>query len=54
MKTLTKAAIGLSAAGAAYILIQKSRHEVSIEAPAGVDVHGFVKSGYEVEDYRYK
>jgi CubicO group peptidase (beta-lactamase class C family) len=50
MKTLTKAVIGLSAAGAAgaaYVLIQKSRSEVSVEAPNRVDVHGFVSAGYE-------
>lgn len=47
MKTLTKAVIGLSAAGAAYLLIQKSRNEASLEVPQRVDIHGFVKSGYE-------
>jgi CubicO group peptidase (beta-lactamase class C family) len=50
MKTLTKAVVGLSAAGAAgaaYVLIQKSRHEISAEAPARVEIHGFVSTGYE-------
>lgn len=50
MKTLTKAVIGLSAAGAAgaaYLLIQKSRHEISAEAANHVDIHGFVSPGFE-------
>jgi len=48
MKTLTKAAIGLSAAGAAgaYVMIQKSRREMSV-AQHRREVHGFVSSGYE-------
>lgn len=50
MKTLTKAVIGLSAAGAAgaaYVLIQKSKNEVSVEAANRVDIHGFVSPGFE-------
>jgi len=47
MKTLTKALIGLSAAGAAYVLIQKSKNEIAVEAPRGAEIHGFVSSGYE-------
>ena len=50
MKTLTKAAIGLSAAGAAgavYVAIQKSRNEISAKGPTRIEVHGFVSSGYE-------
>ena len=50
MKTLTKAVIGLSAAGAAgaaYVAIQKSRNDVSAEIPTRVEIHGFVSSGYE-------
>jgi CubicO group peptidase (beta-lactamase class C family) len=50
MKTLTKAVIGLSAAGAAgaaYVLIQKSRNEVSVEAVNRLDIHGFVSAGFE-------
>jgi CubicO group peptidase (beta-lactamase class C family) len=50
MKTLTKAAIGLSAAGAAgaaYVLIKKSRNEVVAETRRNVDVHGFVSPGFE-------
>ena len=47
MKKLTKTVIGLSAAGAAYVLVQKSRNAVAVEAPNRVDIHGFVSSGYE-------
>ena len=50
MKTLTKAAIGLSAAGAAgaaYVLIKKSRNEVVAETRKHVEVHGFVSPGFE-------
>ena len=49
MKTtpLTKAVIGLTAAGAAYALIQKRKHAVASEAPATAAIHGFVSSGYE-------
>jgi CubicO group peptidase (beta-lactamase class C family) len=46
---LTKAMIGLTAvgaAGAAYVLVQKRRHAESIPAK-GVEVHGYVNSGYE-------
>jgi hypothetical protein len=50
MKTLTKAVVGLSAAGAAgaaYVLIQKGRNEISAEAGNCVEIHGFVSTGYE-------
>ena len=50
MKKLTKAVIGLSAvgaAGAAYILIQKSRNGVAGEAPSLAEIHGFVRPGFE-------
>ena len=50
MKKLTKAVIGLSAAagaGAAYVLIQKSRNEIAGEAPSRAEIHGFVSSGFE-------
>ncbi|HZM98606.1 MAG TPA: serine hydrolase domain-containing protein [Pyrinomonadaceae bacterium] len=46
---LTKAMIGLTAAGAAgaaYVLVQKRRHAESIPAES-VEVHGYVNSGYE-------
>jgi CubicO group peptidase (beta-lactamase class C family) len=47
MKTLTKAVIGLSAAGAAYVGVQKIRHGVSDEPENHDEIHGFVSSGYE-------
>jgi CubicO group peptidase (beta-lactamase class C family) len=47
MRTLTKAVIGLSAAGAAYVLVQKSRHAISVEVPTRAQIHGFVSPGYE-------
>ena len=47
MKTLTKAVIGLSAAGAAYVGVQKIRHAVSDEAAESVEIHGFISPGFE-------
>ena len=47
MKTLTKAVIGLLAAGAAYLLVQKSRNEISLQVPKHPEIHGVVSSGYE-------
>ncbi|HET6891533.1 MAG TPA: serine hydrolase domain-containing protein [Pyrinomonadaceae bacterium] len=47
MKTLTKAVIGLSAAGAAYVGVQKIRQRASDEPENRVEIHGFVSSGYE-------
>lgn len=47
MRTLTKAAIGLSAVGAAYLLVQKGRDVVSSETKKHVDIYGYVNSGYE-------
>jgi hypothetical protein len=47
MKTLTKAVIGISAAGAAYVGVQKIRHAVSDEHEERVQIHGFVSRGYE-------
>lgn len=47
MKTLTKAVIGLSAAGVAYVLVQKSRNASSVEVPTRVQIHGFVSAGFE-------
>ena len=44
---LTKAVIGLTAAGAAYVLVQKTRHAISNEARSRAEIHGFVTSGYE-------
>jgi len=45
MKPLTKAAIALSAAGAAYLWYRKNTDEMSVESP--VEIHGFVKEGFE-------
>jgi CubicO group peptidase (beta-lactamase class C family) len=47
MKTLTKAALGLSAAGAAYVGVQKIRHAKSESVEKSVAIHGFVSPGYE-------
>lgn len=44
---LTKAAIGLTAAGAAYVLVQKRRHAFASEASTGAEIHGFVHPDYE-------
>ena len=43
---LTKAALGLTAAGAAYVLVQKGRHGSRATSSSG-EIHGFVHSGYE-------
>ena len=45
--TLTKAALGLTAAGAAYVLVQKRKHAVSSETTRRTEIHGFVSKGYE-------
>lgn len=47
MKPLATAAIGLTAAGAAYVLVQKRRHALADQASAETEIHGFVQSGYE-------
>jgi CubicO group peptidase (beta-lactamase class C family) len=50
MKRLTKAVIGLSAAGAAgaaYVWVEKRKHAAANEAQNRVDIHGFVSRGYE-------
>ena len=44
---LTKTAIGLTAAGAAYVLVQKKRAAATLEAIKLVEIHGFVSPGYE-------
>ena len=44
MKTVTKAVIGLSAAGVAYLLVQKSRNEICVEALNRATIHGFVST----------
>ena len=47
MNSLAKAAIGLTAAGAAYVLVQKRKHALSTEASTGAEIHGFANPGYE-------
>jgi CubicO group peptidase (beta-lactamase class C family) len=47
MRLITKAAIGLGAAGAAYVLIQKTRHAMFDEGQNPVGIHGFVSAGFE-------
>jgi CubicO group peptidase (beta-lactamase class C family) len=47
LNPLTKAVIGLTAAGAAYVLVQKRRNIISNEAPGRAEIHGFVSNGYE-------
>jgi len=47
---LTKAMIGLTAAGAAgaaYVLVQKRRHAATSDAASRAEIHGFVGPGYE-------
>lgn len=44
---LAKAAIGLTAAGAAYVLVQKRKHAIATETSAARAIHGFVSNGYE-------
>ena len=44
---LTKAMIGLTAAGAAYVLVQKRKHVAASHSSKEVAIHGFVSSGYE-------
>lgn len=47
MKTLTKAIIGLTAAGAAYALLQNRKNALAEEARQPAEIHGFVKEGFE-------
>jgi len=47
LNPLAKTAIGLTAAGAAYVLVQKKRHALSNESSTGAEIHGFVHNGYE-------
>ena len=44
---VTKAIVGLTAAGAAYVWVQKRRAASSVELAHPVDIHGFVNPGYE-------
>ena len=45
MKTLTKAIIGLTAAGMTYALVQQRKKPETAEKP--VEIHGFVSAGFE-------
>ena len=47
IKPVAGALIGLTAAGTAYVLIQKRKEASSIEAAKPVEIHGFVSRGYE-------
>jgi CubicO group peptidase (beta-lactamase class C family) len=48
IKPLTKAAvIGLTAAGAAYVLVHKRKDIAAREAAKAAEIHGFVSPGYE-------
>lgn len=47
LKPFTTAAIGLTAAGAAYVLVQKKRAASAGESARAVEIHGFVSPGYE-------
>lgn len=44
---LTKAIVGLTAAGAAYVWVQQRRNAMPVEVSPPVETHGFVSSGYE-------
>ena len=44
---LTKMIVGLTAAGAAYVWIQKRRNGTFVEVSQPIEIHGFVSSGYE-------
>ena len=44
---LAKAAIGLTAAGAAYVLVQKRKATSANESIKAAEIHGFVTPGYE-------
>jgi CubicO group peptidase (beta-lactamase class C family) len=47
MKLLTKAVIGIGAAGAAYVLVQKRKKAMFDEAHNRAEIHGFVSPGFE-------
>ena len=47
IRPLTTAAIGLTVAGAAYVLVQKRKQAISTEVVKPVEIHGFVSPGYE-------
>jgi CubicO group peptidase (beta-lactamase class C family) len=47
MKLLTKATLGLAAAGAAYVAVQKLSHATSSATEHAAEIHGFVSNGFE-------
>ena len=47
MKLITKATLGLAAAGTAYVLVQKARHAGTSETHTAAEIHGFVSQGFE-------
>lgn len=47
MNRLTKAAIGLTAAGATYVWVQKRKNAAASEASNRAEIHGYVSCGYE-------
>jgi CubicO group peptidase (beta-lactamase class C family) len=47
IKPVAGALIGLTAAGAAYVLVQKRKEAASIQTARPVEIHGFVSPGYE-------
>jgi CubicO group peptidase (beta-lactamase class C family) len=47
LNPLTKAAIGFTAVGAAYVLAQKGRHARARATSTGAEIHGFVHGDYE-------
>ena len=47
MRTLTKATLGLAAAGAAYVAVQRLRPVTSDETKPAASINGFVSSGFE-------
>ncbi len=47
IKPVAGAVIGLTAASAAYVLVQKRKEAAPIETARAVEIHGFVRPGYE-------
>jgi len=44
---LTKTIVGMTAAGAAYVWVQKRKNPTSVEVAHPVEIHGLVSPGYE-------
>lgn len=47
LSPISKVALGLTAAGAAYVLVQKRNHALPSETFPSAEIHGFVNKGYE-------